>query len=943
MPAVAAAAPPAPPDPVAVLVPGGPQDFWGWTLGPRTMPEGLHATVRFAGWSETATREALLESMVAGTAADLVLLRPQDVPPLADAGLLADLADEPAVAQVRTHAGAGVVSCIADGDAVWGIAAGLTLPLVLIRPEHATGLPIPDTWAAFFARLPSPARDNGVALDPGQLELTFDWLRRRAQLRLDATGMDAPAAWGACLTLLRRLHSTPSATRFWQKRWSPAVPTFRRGRAAVAIADTEALRDTTPGITGTHAMPLPAIGAGGDRYPVAVAGVWVVPAGTDVTRVRPLLAFVTSAAFAARLAQHHGWAPVRTDAWDLMGALLERIPAWQTVQRLLQGAVRTEAEGPGVDARRVRMARAAGLWLSGVHPDPAAAWRAAQAAEWQAAPPLPQPFLRIASASMKASTSTEVPRTLAQGETALLELAAPPPKSLAGAGEVVVYARVNGRAIPLPAQLAFVTGERDALRPAGVGQTAAPPTARYFVDVHVPFGTPLGRYDLTLAPGGDTGGSSDGMPIGSVRVTAIPTDERTVPALCGLGLPAGSPYTDAVRTLLLDHGFTPFPLPLDAPLVADPRRGPLVLRRWHDPTQAERDAHAAGEAGVLADVLEYSYDEPTLLHFPHLRHEAARYQALGVRVLATHPPDPLLAGTAQVWGVHTALRPTHTPSTPDAWRTVVRRMADARARGEDVWWYTAGDVAPLPSLQLHANLTRLRAAFFRLPALGFSGVLQPEAAAWGPDPGELDRGALGVGEGILCFPARDGSAVVRPSVRLKALREGRWTLHLLAQLHRQLAARTAALPDGAAWTAYPAERLAAYGRAVVRPEALALGDAVHPLMHLTTDPRHLATVARALRLELEGAFRGPWLLVRADVPDWSVTTADRVTLSGRVPAQGTVSVAGRRVVTTANGNFTVTPMLDLGLTLLDIEVRSGGKAHRMTWHVWRAAGPLSGA
>lgn len=918
-------------------------------LAPDALPRDLRVSVELAGRPENAVAEALLGRALTRDLPDLALVPARDVPRLTAAGLLIDLAGERGIASARRqwYPIQRMPSATDERpDSLMGYPAGFTLPLVLARSTWLGDTPLPQTWPALFALAAASPPDGVTMLDPGPFTATVDWLRQHAGLSAHALPPDEPAQWDALLGILRALHDAPSATRFWQKRWAPGTPTFLRGRTVLGLGDTEALRARRAVGPDIIAGPWPAFDKDYRAVPISVPALWVVPTGTDLERVRPLLRFIASSRFAAMTAERRGWAPVRRDAWRHMRALIARIPAWQTVRGILESQpLSVESVGERADGNRAALARAAGLWLAGLLPNASHAWQAAEAdasAEAHARDggdrvQQPVPYLR-ASSLRTARTRARV--TLVQGERRLL----PGPLRL-GHGlwtteRTSVRLRSEGAAVPVTHVLYTRPAGRDELQPVSGSAMPIDVDTPLYVEIEAPSDLSPGEYALELELSNARTPATMIIPLGPLRITLRPTAMPAVAALAGLGLPEASPYTASVGALLLDHGFTPFPIPFDSPLRDDPRRGPVVPRRWHDPTKAEADARAARAAGLLGDVLEYSHDEPTLLHFPHIRNEAAQYARLGLRVLVTHPPDPELEGTAQVWGVHTALRPTDTPSAPEAWRTTLRRIATARAREEDVWWYTAGDVAPLPNLQLDANLTQLRAAFFRLPALGFSGVLQPEVAAWGAIPRALDRGALGIGEGVLCFPSPGGRSNVYPTLRLKALRDGVATMQLLAALDAQLTRTVGALPDAEAWAEYPGERLAAYGRSVVQPAALALGQAVHPLMHLTTDERGLRETGATLRVELESALRGALLLVRGEPLDWTVTTAHQVRLSGRTIPRAQVTIAGEGVPVTAGGHFTWEGPLGEGWNAIEVRARTADAARSLTWHVWRAA-PLS--
>jgi hypothetical protein len=177
--------------------------------------------------------------------------------------------------------------------------------------------------------------------------------------------------------------------------------------------------------------------------------------------------------------------------------------------------------------------------------------------------------------------------------------------------------------------------------------------------------------------------------------------------------------------------------------------------------------------------------------FPTVRNWGSQIHAAdgGVRNLVTAPPNPALESdggpegrsAVDIWAM-----------LPKWWATSRRDIESVRAKGDELWAYTAlvqDSYSPKWEIDFAPVNYRILPGFLS-QTMGLTGILYWSVDRWTSSPwtdvyGYKVDGNAYPGEGMLVYPGRPaGLASIVPSMRLKWIREGVQDFEYVAILKR---------------------------------------------------------------------------------------------------------------------------------------------------------------
>ncbi len=293
---------------------------------------------------------------------------------------------------------------------------------------------------------------------------------------------------------------------------------------------------------------------------------------------------------------------------------------------------------------------------------------------------------------------------------------------------------------------------------------------------------------------------------------------------------------------LVDRRLCPMTLPCDirdaAPYMRDPRVNGIRLPYVGTDDELRETIRFVRKRGWLGRCFYYMYDEPPKRLWHEVHAAADRLMSFDPLVarLGTIQPEPELQGKISIW----------CPNVESVY-LYPERIAETRARGEEVWWYTcAVPLSPYPTYLLDDDAIAPRVLFWMQARYGLTGTLYINTLHWGGEGQDPWREAIASPElranndGLLVYTVGEGADVAPVTgVRLEMIRDGIEDFELL-QLLRQ-AASEAARRVGLAEPGAVAERV------VTDLASRAVPDA----RHCTRDPHRLLALRReAARLAL---------------------------------------------------------------------------------------------
>jgi len=429
-----------------------------------------------------------------------------------------------------------------------------------------------------------------------------------------------------------------------------------------------------------------------------------------------------------------------------------------------------------------------------------------------------------------------------------------------------------------------------------------------------------------------------------VHSVCIPIRSR-LPATVGLnygrladrfGLTRGTDewlqVADRYYEFLLDHRLTPFRPPVTAgdpesrPYLEDPRVSAFVFPHGRNEEKMSRTAGTLQAWGLRDKAFFYVEDEPFHAMYARIIDSGlkARRAAPGFSYMVTEPPTPDLDGLVDIWCIHVGFRPISTPSAVDEIESVVWKTEQARARGERIWWYTAGGVAPLPTLHIEDDGVAPRVMPWIQALYGVTGFLHWEAANWANDDVYADPYVppFGNGEGVLIYPPRDNESTEPvPSIRLELLRDGLEDGELLDILRRSIDAVRDQIPVRD-WDYTGLERIREYATAFIRDRAreTAAYRWTFLLTEIDRDPGRFAPMRRKLMAEIDDLTAPPLALIRTRPPEGTYTTGTTATIEIGTEPGVHVSVNGTPYSPPPTGILRVTVPLQPGANPIRIDI-----------------------
>mgnify|MGYP005835949305 FL=1 len=293
---------------------------------------------------------------------------------------------------------------------------------------------------------------------------------------------------------------------------------------------------------------------------------------------------------------------------------------------------------------------------------------------------------------------------------------------------------------------------------------------------------------------------------------------------------------------LVDRRLCPMTLPCDiheaAPYMRDPRVNGVRLPYVGTDEELDGVIRFVRQQGWRDRCYYYMYDEPPKRLWHEVHAAAGRLLAFDPLVarLGTIQPEPELQGKVSIW----------CPNVESVY-LYPERIAEARARGEEVWWYTcAVPLAPYPTYLLDDGAIAPRVLFWMQARYGLTGTLYINTLHWGGEGQDPWREAIASPElranndGLLIYTSGQG-AEVQPitGVRLEMIRDGIEDFELLQLLR------------GAARAAAQCLKLAAPDAVADRVVTALASRAVPDARLCTRDPQRLLALRReAARLTI---------------------------------------------------------------------------------------------
>lgn len=289
---------------------------------------------------------------------------------------------------------------------------------------------------------------------------------------------------------------------------------------------------------------------------------------------------------------------------------------------------------------------------------------------------------------------------------------------------------------------------------------------------------------------------------------------------------------DRFLWFMVDRRLCPMSLPVEVQhgerYLRDPRVNGVRLPYAGTDEEMQQTIAFVKARGWLDQCFYYLYDEPPQRLWHEVWAAANRLHGLDplTPTLDTIQPEPALQGAVSIW----------CPNVESVYLSE-EAIAQARARGEEVWWYTCCfPKAPYPTFLLDDDAIAPRLLFWSQPRYDLTGSLYINTIHWGPEGNDIWAKAavspelLANNDGLIMYTGRGTSlADAHPvtGVRLEMIRDGLEDVELLNLLRQEIidAAKQQGRGDG--------PRLA-------QEHLSALASQIIPdLRHCDRDPQHL--------------------------------------------------------------------------------------------------------
>ena len=386
---------------------------------------------------------------------------------------------------------------------------------------------------------------------------------------------------------------------------------------------------------------------------------------------------------------------------------------------------------------------------------------------------------------------------------------------------------------------------------------------------------------------------------------------------------------DAFYWYLVERRLTPLqpPVPLDSPHLASYMNDERVsgCRIPFNPAEKrfETAAAFAEQGGWLDRTFSYFIDEPTYHQYRKVLDAAERIHSMpsSPKFLVACFPDNPLIGAVDIWCIHLRFLPEGIPRGHMERSKYVEAVAARLEAGDDVWWYTAGAVAPVPTLHVEDDPAAFRIIPWMQQLYQITGFLHWEAANW---QGSLDDPFVdyfGNGEGVLVYPGKAGPI---SSIRLELLREGLEDLEYLTllrsgveQVRRKLA--TEEYEDAAAI------RVGEICRRLIQEAALRASESgdVLLLSHFSREPGLIERVRGEVAEETISLDRRPYAIVLTEPEEKRYTGFDKARIYGLIEPGSRVEINGCEAIVAESGEFSAHFPLHSGANNFEILLRNG--------------------
>jgi hypothetical protein len=289
---------------------------------------------------------------------------------------------------------------------------------------------------------------------------------------------------------------------------------------------------------------------------------------------------------------------------------------------------------------------------------------------------------------------------------------------------------------------------------------------------------------------------------------------------------------DRLFWFMVDHRLCPMSLPVDIrqgeQYLRDPRVNGVRLPYAGTDEEIRNTITFVKARGWLDQCFYYMYDEPPKRLWNEVWAAADRLHGFdrSTPTLDTIQPEPALQGAVSIW----------CPNVESVYLSD-EAIAQARARGEEVWWYTCCfPKAPYPTFLLDDDAIAPRLLFWSQPRYDLTGSLYINTIHWGPEGNDIWAEAavspelLANNDGLIMYTGRGTTmADAHPvtGVRMEMIRDGLEDVELLNLLRQEIidAAKQHGRADG--------PRLA-------REHLAALASQIMPdLRNCDRDPQHL--------------------------------------------------------------------------------------------------------
>lgn len=405
---------------------------------------------------------------------------------------------------------------------------------------------------------------------------------------------------------------------------------------------------------------------------------------------------------------------------------------------------------------------------------------------------------------------------------------------------------------------------------------------------------------------------------------------------------------DEYYDFLLDYRITPYRPPVKTgrpesqPYLEKDDVTAFVFPYDENDDELQKTAESLRAWNMQDKAYFYVEDEP--LHGMYARVIETGLRAAEIapdfRYMMTTPPTNDFEGLVDIWCLHVGFRPVFTPSSVNEIQKTVWNIEQARNRGEEIWWYTAGAVAPLPTLHIEDDAVAPRVMAWAQPLYGVTGFLHWEMTNWANDDPYTDPylPPFGNGEGLLVYPPRreSGETGPVPSVRLELLRDGLEDYDLLFMLGRTIDAVNDRFTE-ISWDYEGVTRMREYAGRFVRKDARerAAREWVFLLAELDRRPDRFAKVRRKLFAEMVSVTEPPVALVATHPPEGWYTTEKTALVEVAAEPRSTIWINGVERRKSQPGYAKARIKLDPGPNRVQVRVERDRRIKTVTRTLYR--------